>query len=110
MEEKKNKNYLLKGLIVSFVLFLIFYISKEAGYYEYKMYSKTKLTEESIKKFENDVNEGKDVSIEKYIAEEYVDYSNVFTDVGSSIGLFFENTMNSGIKKTLKVLNKLFYE
>lgn len=110
MNKKKNKNYFSKIFIILFIFFMIIYLSKEAGYYEYKMYTKTKLTQEAIVKFENDVNAGKDVSIEDYIVEDYVDYSNVFTNVGYGIGEFIEEIMNEGIKKTLEVLKKLFYE
>ena len=37
---KKSNNLLLKTLLLLFVLFLIFYISKGAGFYEYKAYTK----------------------------------------------------------------------
>lgn len=108
--DKKKKNYFVLILLISFAFFLIVYLSKEAGYYEYKMYTKTRLTEESILKFEEDVNQGKDVSIEDYIVNDFVDYSNTFTDIGSSIGMFIEDIMHDGIEKTLKVLGSLFYE
>ncbi len=110
MNKKKSKNYFIKMFVLSFVFFLVVYLSKEAGYYEYKKYTKTRLTQEAIIKFENDVNEGKDVSIEDYIIDNYVDYSNTFTNIGYNVGSFIENIMNKGIKKTLEVLKSLFYE
>ena len=48
------------------------YVSKEAGYYEYKAYTKSKLTEEAIKKFENDIENGKDVSLKDFNGIEYI--------------------------------------
>ena len=58
-EEASSKNYFLIIIIFLFIIFLILYISGEAGYYEYKVHTKTILTEEAIKDFENDISEGK---------------------------------------------------
>ncbi len=109
-EEIKHDNKLIKFLLLIFVIFLILYISKETGLYEYKAYTKSKLTEEAIKKFEKDVSEGKNVSINDYVVEEYKDYSNFITRSGSKLNKIVESIMNDGIKKTLKVLSRLFYE
>ena len=108
MEE--NSNVLIKVLLFMFIAFLIMYVSKEAGYYEYKAYTKSKLTEESIKKFESDIESGKDVSLKDYVVDDYVDYSNFVTKAGSNIGNNIEKFMNEGIKNTLKFLGALFYE
>ena len=48
-EEASSKNYFLIIMIFLFIIFLILYISGEAGYYEYKVHTKTILTEEAIK-------------------------------------------------------------
>lgn len=110
MEEKENRDRFLIVLLVFFVMFLIIYITKQAGYYEYKAYNKSTLTKESIKKFEQDIEEGKNVSINDYVVSDYKDYSNTITDLGYNTGKFVENIMNNGIKKTLKMLSTLFYE
>ena len=111
-EEKLNKspNKLLKIVLLFFVLFLIMYISKETGLYEYNTYTKTRLTNDAIAKFEKDINNGKNVSLEDYVSNEYKDYSNIVSKTGSALGNLIEIVMNDGIKKTLKVLNKLFYK
>ena len=106
---KKNKNYMLKFLVISFLLFLIIYFTNETGYYEYKVYTKTKLTEESINKFEEDIKNNKDVSMHTYVKNDYIDYSNKFTKTGTKIGSFIEKAMNFLIKKSLKILSDLFY-
>ena len=109
MEETQSKDKFLVILFILFVLFLIIYITKEAGYYEYKAHNKQVLTNESIKQFEHDVEEGKNVSINDYVVNTHKDYSNTITDIGYNIGKFTEDFMNKGIKKTLKVLSRLFY-
>lgn len=110
MNENKNDYKDLKVLLILFILFLVVYISKETGYYEFKTYTKTRLTEEAVKRFEKDVEDGKNVKIEDYVVNDYVDYSNFLSKTGSKIGNTIETIMNGGIKKSLKVLGDLFYE
>lgn len=110
MEEEKESHKFIKVLTILFISFLIMYISKEKGLYEIKTYNKTILTKESMLKFESDVNKGLNVSINDYLDNEYKDYSNIVTKTGSSLNRIVETFMNSGIKKTLKVISHLFYE
>ena len=109
-ETPKNSNKLLKILLFLFVSFLIMVISKETGLYEYQVHNKTNLTKEAMLKFESDVEKGLDVSINDYLDSEYNDYSNIVTKTGTNLNKFVESFMNKGIKKTLKVLSRLFYE
>lgn len=106
----KKKNIFIKTLLVFFIIFLIVYIITENGYYEYKMYNKTKLTQESITKFEEDIKNNKDVSTYDYVVEDYVDYSNKFSNLGAKLGELIEESMHLIIKKSLKILSELFYE
>ncbi len=105
---KKSNNLLLRTLLLLFVLFLIFYISKGAGFYEYKAYTKSRLTSEAMEKFESDLAAGKDVTIEEYIQIGQTNYSNAVSKTGYKIGTLIEKFMNTGIQKVLKVLEKLF--
>ena len=109
-EESKPKYYLIKILFLLFLAFLIMYISSETGYFEYKAHNRSVLTKEAMIQFEKDVADGKDVTLNDYKIDEYVDYSNLFSKIGSNIGYYTEKIMNNGIKKTLKVLSALFYE
>ena len=110
IEKKNNSNYILKFLLLFFVIFLILYISKETGIYEYKTYTKTHLTNEAIKKFENDLDKGLDVTLNDYIIGKEKNYTNIINKTGSFFSSNIEKIMNSGIKKTMKILKKLFYE
>lgn len=112
MDEVKlqEKNILLKITLFLFVIFLVLYICKETGFYEYKAHNKANLTNEALKRFENDINEGKDVSLKDYVVDEQIDYSNKVSNIGYNIGNTVEKFMNDGIKKTLKVISALFYE
>lgn len=108
--KKKNNNYLLKFLLISFIFFLIIYFSNETGYYEYKVYTKTKLTEESIQTFEQDIKDNKNVTNKNYIKTNEINYSNKFSTVGYKIGSYIEKIMNYIIKKSLEILEDLFYK
>ncbi len=108
--EKSNSNSILKILLFSFVIFLIIYLSKETGLYEYKTYTKTHLTNDAIKQFEKDLDEGKDVTLNDYIVSKEKNYANIVNKTGSFISSSVENIMNDGIKKTVKILSKLFYK
>ncbi len=107
---KKKKNIFQKIIMIFFIIFLLIYIVTENGYYEYKMYNKTKLTNEAILKFEEDIKNNKDVSINDYVVEDYIDYTNAFSNLGVKIGNFTEKAIKYIIKKSLKLLSDLFYE
>ena len=108
---KKKKSRLFWIIIgMSFIIFMILYVCKEAGYYEYKAYQKVTLTEEAIKRFEEDVYQGKDVKASDYIIVEDTDYSNKFSCFGAKIGEIIDNFMNNILKNTMKILGKLFWD
>ncbi len=109
-ETTKNKNYVRLIILLLFIVFIILYISKETGYYEFKAHEKAVMTEESIKKFEQDIADGKNVKASDYITSDYMDYSNKFTKVGSKLTQIFEDFMSVKVKKGIKVLSKLFWE
>ncbi len=110
MEENNQKDKFIIVLTILFIVFLIIYFAKEKGYYEYKVHNKAILTNESIKRFEEDVENNKDVSINDYLVSNYKDYSNTLTDIGYNLGKYVEKFMNVGIKKTLKLLGALFFD
>lgn len=110
MNKKNKKNYFVKVFFLFFIFFIIIYLSNEVGYYDYKAYNKSKLTKDAIVRFENDVKEGKDVSVNDYIEQTSVNYENVFSETGNEIGILLENFMNSKLKETFDILKKLFYE
>lgn len=79
------------------------------GYYEYNLKQKTALTEEALKRFENDVASGKKIVASNYI-EEPKDYNNkishftlktsnyiskIFDRIMKFIFKQIENTVNS---------------
>lgn len=108
MEIKKEDNKLIKTLFIIFLIFLIFYMSKESGYYEYRVYKKTKQIENKINEFEDDIELNENLSNKDYIDEEAIDYSSTLSNIGYKISNFTEELLNKSLKKTFKILEKLF--
>ncbi len=104
--KKKKKNPIIILTIVLFGIYLSLYYLSVNGYYEYKEYNKMMLTEDAMKRFEEDVKNGKDISIDNYI-NEYKDYSNSVSNFGLKTGESLEKVMNKGLGGIFKVLSKL---
>lgn len=96
---------LLVYLIV--ISFLCSYLIDKTGYYEYSLNNKKNLTEESIKRFEEDVKKGKDIDINNYLENTYVDYSNKLTDTTSRISIKLNNYLKEFLTNGLNIFEKL---
>ena len=57
----KSNNIFKFVFIILILVFLFLIVASQSGYYEYELSRKTKLTDEAIDKFENDVKEGKNI-------------------------------------------------
>ena len=105
------KSNLLKIiLILSFTIFVASYFIEETGYYDYKLQEKMVLTNEQIKKFEQDIKEGKEVDIESYLKENDKDYSNNITTNITKVSLTTNKYLKKGIESIFGILNNLVEE
>ena len=66
------------------------------------------MTEESIKKFEQDIKEGNPIDVNSYTYNEYKDYSNNTTDAAIFIGSKVESFMSNGITEIFDIVKSLF--
>ncbi len=106
--KKKERSPFFKLLGALFLVFISLYIALESGYYEAKVSKKTALTEESIRKFEQDLKEGKPIDVNSYTYQEHNDYSNNTTDAAIFIGSKVESFMSSGITEIFGIVKSLF--
>lgn len=106
MEEKKNNKYniFFRVVFAFFILFLCLYSISVNGFVETTNKNKTLYTEEQIRKFEDDVNNGRFVNINQYIEDSEVDYSNEVSRMGEDISLLIEE----GSKRVIEMLEKFF--
>ena len=101
--KKNNKNKVFKFIFCIFLLsYLVVYFSEITGYYEYQNHAKSTLTEEQIRKFENDVNSGKEVDIKDYIAVNQVTYNNKLSKVASKLSDGISKIVETGVEKSFK--------
>lgn len=90
-----------------FVIFLSIYGASKAGYYEYENKKEAKFTEESMKQFEKDLADGKNVNVKDYLKSDTKNYDNKITDLGDALSNFVSNGIVSGLEGTFKVIEKL---
>ena len=108
MDTKKKIHPILRIILLLFFLYLIVFCLSISGYYENKMHTKTMYTNNQIKAFEEDIKNGKEIDLNRYLLEDEEDYSNIFTRVSDHIGEFINSFMSGGIDETVKVLKTLF--
>ncbi len=106
--EKKKINWLKIALIVFFIGYLSLYILDKTGYYDSSMRKKTEFTNNQIKRFEQDVKDGKQVDINDYLIDENKDYTNNTSKVGYYISSSIEKILSDSIKNIGNIFKKLF--
>lgn len=106
MPKKKKKNKLFITLIVLFGIYIALYSASMSGYYSYKEYDKMQLTKEAMEKFEKDIEEGKDITIEDYITAKKT-YNNKISDLGIKTGEITEKIIVDGLGTVFKAISKL---
>ena len=105
MVRKVDKKKIFRGLfIITFISFLISYIIEISGYYEYNLQNRTILTNEAMKKFESDVNDGQDVLLEDYVISESKDYSSSLTRRTNRVSMGVNRALKKGIEGVFKLL------
>ncbi len=93
--------------IFLFVIFLTMYISVGSNYYEYELHKKVMLTNEDIKRFEDDVKNNKEVDIDNYISSR-VDYSNSFSKASTKVSKETKKYIKQGIEGIFNIFSKMF--
>lgn len=94
-------------LFCLFVIFLSIYGASKSGYYEYENKKTAEFTEESMKQFEKDIAEGKNVNIKDYLKTDTKNYDNKITNLGNTLSNIVSDGIVSGLEKTFKVVEKL---
>ena len=103
----KYKKMLKLCFFLLFFIFLCCYFIENRGYYEYQLAEQKNLTEDQIKQFEEDVRNGKDISIQNYLNNTRIDYSSSLTKKTSEVSLRLNDYLKKILKNTFKILEKL---
>lgn len=111
MDKKIRRKLISRGFRFCFVFallsFLALYFSQATGYYDFAEHKKVTLTNEQIKKFEDDVASGKNLNLEDYLSNTDKNYQNKTSRMGLKISESIGTYARKGIEATFKVLNKL---
>ncbi len=92
------KKKVFKGIILLLIVcFLGLYYAYSNGYYEKRQQDKILMTNENIEKFEQDLKDGKDISLEDYKVKE-VDYSTKTSKFSLNISSKASHLVDSAIK------------
>ncbi len=105
-KNKKLNKFFWYVFLILFMAFFTLYTAGRFGYYEYTQNEKKVLTEEQIKKFEEDVKSGKEIDIDKYLVVKE-DFQGKSKRMGLKISEFIGNYTKIGIDKIFKILNNL---
>ena len=93
---------LIKILGITIIIFFIsLYSTTIGGYYENKLSNQNILTEEAIKRFEEDVKAGKQI-----IASNYIEEKKSYGNKASKLGIKMSNLISSTFDKTMKFIFK----
>ena len=115
MIKKEDKVKIYKKIFkfcfwVLLVTFLTLYFSNVTGYYDYNLHKKTVFTEEQIKRFESDVQKGKDVQIEDYLDDKSYNYNNKVSALGYNLSTTIGNYVKDGLNFVFDGLNNMMKE
>lgn len=110
-DKKKLPNKMFKmSMIVLFAVFLTIFVSNKYGYYEYKKLKQVTLTQEQIKKFEEDVKNGVNVEIENYLEDVNRNYQTKLSQVGLNVSNSVAGIVKKGVDGFFGYINKLVTE
>ncbi len=105
-KEKRLRGFFLFLFSILLVVFLTLTIFEATGYYEFSARKKVNLTNEQIKRFEQDILDGKDVRMEDYLEYQNKDYSNKISKMGYQISSGLENFVKVMIRETVGKINQ----
>lgn len=96
MKIKTITKLIILILIISFVSL---YMTTYGGYYENHISKQNILTEEAIKRFEEDVKQGK-----KIVASTYIEEEKIYGNKASKLAIEISNLVSLAFDKTMKFI------
>ncbi len=92
-------------MFLLFAVFITMYFSNELGYFEYQKSKQVTLTQEQILKFEQDIKDGKDISLEDYVVDVNKNYQTSLSKTGLNVSNLLSKSVKSGVENIFKALN-----
>ncbi len=105
-----NKKAIVRIIVGTLIItFLILYVAQGTGYYEVKNNSKARLTEDALKRYEQDIKDGKQIDLNNYMEEEKI-YTNNITKLTSNVSRGIEKGMNYVMEYLFREMSKAVKE
>lgn len=95
------------SFIILFAVYLTVYVSNKYGYYEYQKHEQVTLTNEQIKKFEQDVKDGKQIDIENYVGEVNKNYQTKLSQAGLNVSNTLSKIVKTGVDGFFKYVDSV---
>ena len=110
MDKKKDKREVIAVRVFKILLliYIVLFVSKISGYYDFQTHKQVELNEEAMKKFESDISMGKNVTLTDYIKERDIKYNNKASDLGYAISCEIANLLTNGLDSTMSFISQLF--
>ena len=97
-------------LLVLFILFAGVYLVGNSGYYDYDVTFKTRLTEQQIKEFEEDIKNGEVIDVDSYLELNEKNYDNKISKTTLDISRKISITFDKAITFIFEKLNDVMME
>ena len=108
--DKKKKKIVKYVLTIMFLSFVISYVIEKSGYYEYNLQNKTIMTNDAMARFEKDIADGKDVTLEDYVVTTEKDYTSSLTRTTNKVSVKVNNFLKKGIEGVFKIVGTFVEE
>lgn len=105
-----RKNLLKALLTIIIFIYMSTYLIADSGYYEYRIKQQTTITNEKIKEFEKDINNGVDINLIDYLNKDNKDYTNKFSNIIYNISTKSNILTKKIIKNLFKKLSTFIDE
>ena len=103
----KTKLNIIRLIVLILVfLFFVLYFMQASGYDEYTRNRENMLSEEQIREYEEDIKEGKGVTIKDYLNKDKVNYDNKVSKLGLDLSYLIETAFNKGMNAFFNMLNE----
>ena len=105
----KPKKIFKMLMIVLFLFFTTLYFGQAAGYLEAGARRKTTLTDDAIRRFEEDLALGIEIDFRNYLPMER-DYHNRFTRAGRNVSSLVEDGFNRVMNRLFRGIQRMVYD
>ena len=107
-EEKPLANRIFKLVMtILVIIYMGLFIANTTGYYSFSLRNRKELTDEQIKKFEEDVKNGVEIDLNEYLSMETISYQNNISSLGYNMSSMLESLIKTGVYKIFDFFSDL---